>query len=355
MKNAPEFVDEVFFSGPFPERAQFTIELPAELTDDAGRTLANQKRFPLAVRTDEYPPLAKFPARFGIIEAKGDGMMPVTLRNLEAILEARMAKTGKLDEGSANLAEKADAAINWLKNKLDESKQSGGTVPGSYSRVADGDVTTILDWMKRLRQMENERWRYDEKTNQNVREYRLGQASIFSERDRVTRLQVPKPDGARAFEVVGIPLRKPGFYVVELASPRLGAALLNSHTPYYVQSAALVTNLSVHFKWGRESSLVWVTALDSGAPMPNAHWSRSRIAPAGSSSVDRPMRRDVRALPPCCRIASAFPAAFRSTTSRWWSPRDSRTTCLSSCPTGTKALRAGASTCAKVAGTDRTS
>ncbi|MBC8006430.1 MAG: alpha-2-macroglobulin [Prolixibacteraceae bacterium] len=269
-KNAPDFVDEVFFNGPFPERSQFAIDLPAELSDDAGRKLVNQRRFPLLVRTDEYPPLAKFPARFGIIEAKGDGMMPVTLRNLEALLEGRMARIGAKDAGGENVTEKADAAINWLQNKLDESKQSGGTVPGSYSRVADGDVMNILDWMKRLRQMENERWRYDEKTNQNVPEYRLGQASIFSEGDRVTRLHVPKPDGARAFEVVGIPLKKPGFYVVELASPRLGAALLNSRTPYYVQSAALVTNLAVHFKWGRESSLVWVTALDSGAPVAKA-------------------------------------------------------------------------------------
>jgi len=270
VKHEPEFVSEVFFSGPFPERAQFAIEVPPDLTDDAGRTLANQKRFPLPVRTDEYPPLAKFSARFGIIEAKGDGMMPVTLRNLDALVEGRLARVGSKDDTTGGVTEKADAAINWLKNKLEESKQSGGTIPGSYSRVADGDTMTILDWMKRLRQMENERWHYDEKTNLNVPEYRLGQASIFSERDRVTRLQVPKPEGARAFEVVGIPLKKPGFYVVELASPRLGAALLNSRTPYYVQSAALVTNLAVHFKWGRESSLVWVTALDSGAPVPQA-------------------------------------------------------------------------------------
>ncbi len=270
VKNAPEFVDEVFFNGPFPERSQFAIDVPPELSDDAGRKLANQRRFPLLVRTDEYPPLAKFPARFGIIEAKGDGMMPVTLRNLEALVVGRMARTSTKDDTGGDPAEKADAAINWLKNKLDESKQSGGTVPGSYSRVADGDVMTILDWMKRLRQMESERWRYDDKTNENVPEYRLGQASIFTERDRVTRLQVPKPEGARAFEVVGIPLKKPGFYVVELASPRLGAALLNSRTPYFVQSAALVTNLAVHFKWGRESSLVWVTALDSGAPVAKA-------------------------------------------------------------------------------------
>ncbi|HEX7952351.1 MAG TPA: hypothetical protein VF523_04660, partial [Burkholderiales bacterium] len=100
--------------------------------------------------------------------------------------------------------------------------------------------------------------------------YRPGQASIFTDQDRVARIKVPKPDGARAFEVVGIPLKKPGFYMVELASPRLGAALLDAPAPYYVQSAALVTNLSVHFKWGRENALVWVTALDSGVPVGKA-------------------------------------------------------------------------------------
>ncbi|HEX7550343.1 MAG TPA: MG2 domain-containing protein, partial [Candidatus Methylomirabilis sp.] len=32
-------------------------------------------------------------------------------------------------------------------------------------------------------------------------------------------------------------------------------------------TAALVTNLAVHFKWGHEQSLVWVTALDTGHPV----------------------------------------------------------------------------------------
>jgi uncharacterized protein YfaS (alpha-2-macroglobulin family) len=269
-KIAPEFVDAVFFNGPFPERSQFALDLPPEVTDDAGRKLANQRRFPLLVRTDEDPPLAKFPARFGIIEAKGDGMMPVTVRNLEALIEGRVARIGKQDDAAGDITEKADAAINWLKKKLDESKQTEGSVPGGYSRVADGDVMTMLDWMKRLRKMESDRWHYDDNKKEDVLDYRLGQASIFNEQDRVSRLKVPKPEGARAFEVVGIPLKKPGFYMVELASPRLGAALLNSRTPYYVQSAALVTNLSVHFKWGRENSLVWVTALDSGIPVPKA-------------------------------------------------------------------------------------
>ncbi len=271
-RNAAEYVEQVSFTGPFPERAQFMIEIPAELIDDAGRKLANQKRFPLQVRTDEYPPLAKFAARFGIIELKGDGMMPVTLRNLEALIETRMIKTGKQDDAAAEAADRADQAINWLKKKLADSKQDEDSkIPGSFSRVADGDVMAMLEWMKRLGQMEHDRWGYDEKKQERVLEYQVGQSSIFNERDRIRRMHVPKPQGARAFEVVGIPLKKPGFYVVEMASPRLGAALLKARSkPYYVQSAALVTNLAVHFKWGREISLVWVTALDSGVPVPKA-------------------------------------------------------------------------------------
>ena len=68
-------------------------------------------------------------------------------------------------------------------------------------------------------------------------------------------------------EVVGIPLRDPGFYVVEIESARLGASLLAKGTPMYVPAGALVTNLSVHFKWGKANSLVWVTTLDKAEPV----------------------------------------------------------------------------------------
>ena len=37
--------------------------------------------------------------------------------------------------------------------------------------------------------------------------------------------------GSRAFEVVGIPLKNPGLYVVELESAILGAALLDPPKP----------------------------------------------------------------------------------------------------------------------------
>ncbi|MCK7581900.1 MAG: MG2 domain-containing protein [Chromatiales bacterium] len=70
--------------------------------------------------------------------------------------------------------------------------------------------------------------------------------------------------------MTGIPLKRPGFYVAELASPRLGAALLGKHQPFHVQSAALVTNLAAHLKLGRENSLVWVTTLDKAQPVRGA-------------------------------------------------------------------------------------
>ena len=94
--------------------------------------------------------------------------------------------------------------------------------------------------------------------------------SIFSDGKGVIDFKVPKLMGARAFEVVGIPFKKPGLYIVELESTILGKSLLGSPKPMYVPTAALVTNLSVHFKWGRESSLVWVTALDTGEPVKGA-------------------------------------------------------------------------------------
>jgi len=101
-----------------------------------------------------------------------------------------------------------------------------------------------------------------------------GSSSVFAgvapDAPGMREFSVPKPAGARAFEVVGIPLAGPGFYVVELASPRLGAALLGDTRTRYVATATLVTNLAVHLEWGRESSLVWVTTLDRAEPVADA-------------------------------------------------------------------------------------
>jgi uncharacterized protein YfaS (alpha-2-macroglobulin family) len=69
----------------------------------------------------------------------------------------------------------------------------------------------------------------------------------------------------------------------------------------YVPTAALVTNLSVHFKWGNANSLVWVTALDTARPIEGARvtvqdcggtvlW-RGRTGTDGIAHVDGVSRR----------------------------------------------------------------
>jgi uncharacterized protein YfaS (alpha-2-macroglobulin family) len=244
-KQGGDLVQEVTFNGPFPEQAQFKLEIPADLRDDAGRQLVNQKRFPLTVKTDVAPPLAKFPAKFGVIEAKADGVLPVTLRNVEPEV----------------------AGKEW---------SAGDDVPGNVLRVGSANARDIVGWMKRVRDSERVEYERSEGDGPPSAHYAAA-LSIFGDADKTRAIQVPKPNGAKAFEVVGIPLKQPGFYVVELASPRLGEALLTGanrgdkgRPVYHVSTSALVTNLAVHFKQGRESSLVWVTALDSGSPQARA-------------------------------------------------------------------------------------
>jgi uncharacterized protein YfaS (alpha-2-macroglobulin family) len=235
-------IQEVYFDGPYAEQAAYKLEIPGDVRDDAGRRLTNQKRFPLTIKTDPAPPLAKFPARFGIIELKADAMLPATLRNVEPEVMGQLVKPVDVKP-----------------------------VPGQVLRLAKSDASEIVHWMQRVAGSERVEYEGGEEARHAAAQ------SIFAGVSGLRAIKVPKPGGARAFEVVGIPLQQPGFYVVELASPKLGAALLAGANPqakgdqvYHVSTSALVTNLSVHFKQGRESSLVWVTSLDTGSPVVKA-------------------------------------------------------------------------------------
>ena len=232
-----DLVTAVAFPGPFPENADFRVEVPAGLADEAGRTPVNAERFPLTVETGELPPLAKFNARFGIVESKAGATLPVTLRNLEPEARARTHGVG-----------------------------------GSVMRLAPEREADILPWLRRVGVAKREssvfapppKGKAPSKTAKDLPPPPLPPPS------EVKTFQLPKPGGERAFEVVGIPFERPGLYVVELESARLGAALLAKPKPMYVPTIALVTNLSVHLKWGAEQSLVWVTTLDEAKPVPGA-------------------------------------------------------------------------------------
>ncbi|MFD2365977.1 alpha-2-macroglobulin [Pseudoduganella sp. GCM10020061] len=218
-------VDGITFKGPFPPDATLTLSLPPGLADDAGRALVNAASFPMQVRTGPYPPLVKFPARFGILEARANPMLPVTVRAVERPLAARVAGAGI--EGAVVRASE-EQVIGWLE-KL--------SYPGSWS-----PRELYLEEMKK---------------------------PLLPKSVATRQITLPRRQGA-GMEVIGIPLARPGFYVVEIASPMLGEALAGEKRSAYVSAAALVTNMVAHFKRGGRSSVVWVTSLDKGRPVPGA-------------------------------------------------------------------------------------
>lgn len=236
-RNDP-WLTEVHFAGPLPQNVDATLTLPDGVTDQSGRSLQNQSNFPLKFHIDRAPPLVKFAAPFGILEASEGGVLPVTVRGVEASLV-----------------------------------QKNLQMPATALRVGDDDAA-IARWLKRVDDADDVDYRQErDATGKEVTVNYTGTTSVFEDApDGGTRreLTLTPPGGGKEFEVVGIPLTEKGFHVVEIASPELGAALLGRQATRYVATAALVTNMAVHFKWGRESSLAWVTALDSGKPVAGA-------------------------------------------------------------------------------------
>lgn len=226
-------VSDVKFASPLPASTAAKLVLPAGIKDESGRLLSNAERFPLDVKFDEAPPLVKFAAKFGIIEAGEGGILPVTVRNVEAGLQGK-----------------------------------GLSVAGQQMRV-DASDGVIAKWLRTIDDADDYEVDEVKRGAETVRINRTGSRSILPG-NAGSPLNIGLPGKGKEFEVVGIPLNKPGFYVVELASPQLGRALLGRNAPRYVAAGALVTNMAVHFKWGREGSLAWVTALDSGKPVSGA-------------------------------------------------------------------------------------
>jgi uncharacterized protein YfaS (alpha-2-macroglobulin family) len=261
--NGDALVNSVSFKPLFPEQTQFSLELPRNFKDASDRPLANAEKFPLKVKTGAMPPLAKFAASpFGIVERLaepgGVALLPVTLRNVEAALPIKGLTPGKPG------------------------------VSGSAGKVSDmqpqGDAE-IIAWLRKVARYEDTQLSRAEAAaeallpraiNADDKDYvQSRMVSLLGGLGGVKTLELPKPvnNDPRPFEVVGIPL-SPGFHVVEIASQKLGASLLDERhgagRTMYVRTSALVTNLGVHFKLGRENSLAWVTTLDKGKPVAGA-------------------------------------------------------------------------------------
>ena len=244
------------FPVPLPENANFTLQLPGDLKDNAGRALANAASFPLKLATGDAPPMAKFAAApFGVIEL-ADPLLPVTLRHVQGDL--RPASSG----GQVRLKRlQTDAEILAWYSQLQtyhesrlSAKELGLPEKDWFTTEADTDVKGRAV-KRRVERMVATR-----------------EISLLKQDAAAKRLELPQLGGGdpRPFEVVGIPLAGPGYFVVEIESLRLGQALLDPRAPMFVRTGVLVTNLGVHFKFGRENSVVWVTTLDRGKPVAGA-------------------------------------------------------------------------------------
>jgi len=253
----PASDDSVLFPGPFPANADLTLALPGNLADDKGRALVNAERFPLRFQMADYPPLVKFPGDFGIVERSSRS--PGRPKN-------DLAPSGGGSGGFPEPGAQLTGGLLPLTVRNLESDSSGGTAAKvRWVRVTDD--AAILDWRARVKKIDNPE--FDPQTHQRPEERKDGRhAQLLGTWEAgVVERALPKPNGAKAFEVVGVPLQQPGFYVVEAESKRLGKSLLGQNVPMFVRTTALVTNLGVHFKWGAGASLAWVTRLDLGTPV----------------------------------------------------------------------------------------
>jgi len=229
---APKFSDEdgkqdslahIEFPAPLPENVAYELSLPATLRDASGRALSNAASFPMTVRLGAAPPIAKFSTgTFGILEREPEGpaFVPLALRHVQGDL-APQAASGSL--------------------RTRRYDMSDAELLAAYGRV--------------------QRLSYNEFETRKVR--------MLDASDR--RIELPDlKGGAKPLELIGVPITEPGYHVLELESQQLGAALLAQPAPMYVRTGVLVTNLGLHFKTGRTSSLAWVTTLDRSKSVPEA-------------------------------------------------------------------------------------
>lgn len=248
---------QLSFKAPLPESTSFTLTMPAGMQDTIGRPLANAASFPLKVATGATPPIAKFAAApFGIIESKTDSMLPVTLRRVQPDLRPQ-APSGSVRDRL--LTSDADM-LAWYARVQDHHERTMTARQAGLPQAQWYVNETVTDANGRTRIVRNDR------------EVGTRELSLLRTDTSARRLDLPLLDGGdpRPFEVVGIPLAQPGYHVVEIESARLGEALLDKKEPMYVRTGVLLTNLGVHFKHGRESSLAWVTTLDRAQPVEGA-------------------------------------------------------------------------------------
>lgn len=214
-KSEKDTVGALYFKGPFEPNTTFQVVVPKGLKDSDGRPLSNENKFPLSVKTGENPVLLKFAANFGVVEAGPEAAVAVTMRRVEKSIQTQF--------------------FGW----------SGQLTGGNFKQI-----------LQSLNEV-------------NVNSYGAERSKVFEKLNR-KQIKIQKPGKLSDTEVVGIPLKEKGFYVLEMESPLLGQGLLDKKAPYYVRTAALVTDMALHVKYTNQEAWVWATELKSAKVIPGA-------------------------------------------------------------------------------------
>jgi alpha-2-macroglobulin len=221
-----------------PPETRFTLVVPANMREvGTGTPLALAR--PITLSTSAYPPLVKFARSFGIIEKNADPALPITVRNLEpnvssAGTAATIRKLRVTNEQEMIRWYARTVGYQSRDQSMDDDEYGGGF---GDELKGDGDARA---------------------------------KSLLKGNTQAQSLPLPKPGGAKEFEVVGLPLPESGLHIVEAESTALGASLLEKKGTMYVRSIALVTNLAVHAKTGSGGTFAWVTRLNDATVVADA-------------------------------------------------------------------------------------
>jgi alpha-2-macroglobulin len=221
-----------------PPETRFNLVVPPNMKEVGTGTPLTLTR-PLTLSTSAYPPLVKFARSFGIIERNADPALPITVRNLEP----NVSSAGTAATIRKLRVTNEQEMIRWFSK-----------VRGYQSRDQSMDEDEYDQWLDdEVKDVQNTRGK-----------------SALKDNKQAQSLPLPKPGGAKEFEVVGLPLPESGLHIVEAESTALGASLLEKKGTMYVRSIALVTNLAVHAKTGSGGTFVWVTRLNDATVVADA-------------------------------------------------------------------------------------
>ena len=205
-------VEQVEFEGAIAEDSSYQVQLAGPLVDIDGRPLENEADFPLAVQTGTPPAQGTFGQGMTIAPLRPDTSVPGIFYRPPRTLHGRRLP----------VADEQDLS-RWLQ-KIEDAR-------GRWSRWGGNETPLLVE---------------DEP---GTSPFELS----FREQDP-------------AFQAAAVPLAGQGLHVLEVALPPTPTV----PEPRYVLGKAITTRLDVHFKLGRESSLVWVTSHADGRPVADA-------------------------------------------------------------------------------------